>query len=195
MRNVFKRFIAFLIDIIIVTWISATISSASFMNPKYNEYKEYAETYDAAIQNIGDKSLNEISTELTDISYDMERTGYVYTIYDIVIYYLYFAVFAYFTEGATVGKRIMNFKLSTQDEKKPKLTQYFIRTTIMYGIIPSTINLIGLLFNKTIFLKIYSISNILNLAIVIMMIVSIIGNKENIGINDRLAGTKVISIK
>lgn len=193
-----KRVVAYLIDFLIITLISSALVYLTFLNPKYDEYMKASDEYSALMNDYYDKKIN--TTELTekaqDISYDLTKTGYVYVIGDIVIAFLYFGVFAYYTKGQTLGKKIMKIRIVSKKEGKDvKLYQYFIRTFILNGIILNIISLIAICFTKKTFMTIYAYGSNFDTILMIVNFLMVMFQVEGRGIHDILAGTKVIDLK
>ena len=109
----------------------------TFINPRYDEYVSASNTYNDILQDYynGDIDANEFSNQTEELSYKLNVNGYVYTIGSISIVFLYFGVFAYFTKGQTLGKRIMNIKIVGNKGQELKLHNYFIRAFILNGVI------------------------------------------------------------
>jgi len=95
----FKRIGAFLIDYLIITFISDGLVYITFINTKYEEYQAASETYANILTDYYDCKINadEFSKQNTEISYDLNKSGYVYIIGNIAISLLYYGVFVYFT--------------------------------------------------------------------------------------------------
>ena len=48
----FKRIIAYLFDVLIITFISSALTYVSFINPKYDKYIKYTDQYNEAIDKL-----------------------------------------------------------------------------------------------------------------------------------------------
>ena len=92
-----KRIVAYLIDYLVITLISSALVYLTFINPRYDEYVETSNTYNEVLQNYysGEIDANELSEQTRELSYELNSNGYVYTIGNIIIIFLYFGVFAY----------------------------------------------------------------------------------------------------
>lgn len=191
-----KRVCAYLIDYIIITFISATLVRFSFINPKYDEYIDLSNKYTNILTDYSESKIdiNELSQKQQELSYDLNRTGYVYIIGSVAISLLYFGVFAYFTKGQTLGKKIMNIKLvNAHDNKDLKIYQYFIRAIILNGILLNLVILVAICFNRDTYNSMFYISSNINTILEILIFVTVVLNGR--GIHDYIAGTKVISTK
>ena len=192
----FKRVCAYLIDYILITFLSAALVQISFINPKYDEYMELSTTYNNLLQDFNDNKMDisEVAEKQQELSYDLNKNGYVYIIGSITISLLYFGVFAYFTKGQTLGKKVMNIKIvSAKENKELKIYQYFIRTVLLNGILLNLVILIAICFGRNTYNSIFNISSNLNTILEIAIFVTILLNGR--GIHDFVSGTKVISTK
>lgn len=192
-----KRVVAYLIDFIIITLISSALTYLTFINPKYEKYEQVSLEYTNLVQDYYDKKIdtNELANKTMDLSYDLSKSGYVYTIGNIVITFLYFGLFASVTKGQTLGKKIMKVKIVNHKGNEAKWYQYFIRTFILNGIILNIVTLIAICFSKETFYTIYSYGNNFDTILLIINFLMIMFQKEGRGLHDLIAGTKVIDLK
>ncbi len=195
--TIFKRIGAYLIDIFLITLIGMAITKISFINPKYEEYKETSNIYNEKLMDYYDHKVevNEFNKIIQDISYDLNKNGAVYLISDMIVIILYFGIFSYFTKGETLGKKIMGIKIISNKDKPLKIYNYLIRSIFLYGIIMDIITLIAINFNKETYLNIYSIGSNINMFIQIIIFISIMFTASGRGLHDIIAGTKVINAK
>lgn len=114
-----KRIVAYLIDYLVITLISSALVYITFINPRYDEYVETSQAYNEVLQKYYDKEIdaNELTEQTKELSYELNSSGYVYTIGNIIIIFLYYGVFVYFTKGQTLGKRIMGIRIVSNKEK------------------------------------------------------------------------------
>lgn len=195
--TIFKRIGAYLIDFLVITFISMIITRMSFINPKYDEYVEVSNKYNEMLNDYYDKKIDmaEFNSKLSDISYDMNKSGYVYIISDIVIIILYFGVYNYVSHGKTLGKRIMNLQIVSAKDKPLKIYNYLVRCILLNGIIMDIITLIAICFNRNTYYDIYSIGSNINMSLQIVIFLSIMFTASGRGLHDFIAGTKVINTK
>ena len=244
---IFKRFIAYFIDILIVT-ILVTVVNDSRINPNYdnyinssNKYTEYSNSYykmkyvlpnyysdqelndteyqnllkdndtfsyllveryeDGILDNDEYKEIKEIVNKdyednYKDIYYDYEKNNIFYYIIYIVMFLLYFVGFNLITNGATLGKKICHFKIVSIDDKKVKWYNYLIRSVILYNLIFALLRVGVILFiQQNSFLNIMKSIYFLDIVFSYIILFSILFNKDKIGIHDKLAKTKVESVK
>ena len=192
-----KRIVAYIIDYLLITLISTALVYITFINPRYDEYLEASKEYNAVAEQYYSKEITakEFSEQINDLSYELNSTGYVYTIGNIIIIFLYFGVFVYFTKGQTLGKRIMGIKIVSNKGKDLKIYNYFIRAFILNGVILNLCTLIAICFKESTYLKIYSAASNFDLILMIILFLMILFWKDGRGLHDILAGTKVIDVR
>ena len=115
-----KRIVAYLIDYLVITLISSALVYVTFINPRYDEYVETSQAYNEVLQKYYDKEIDatELTEQTKELSYELNSSGYVYTIGSIIIIFLYYGVFVYFTKGQTLGKKIMGIKIVSNKGKE-----------------------------------------------------------------------------
>ena len=192
-----KRIIAYFIDYLVITLISSALTYITFINPRYDEYVETSSEYTELMQQYydGEIDANEFSLATKDLSYELNSNGYVYTIGTIVIVFLYFGVFVYFTKGQTLGKKIMNIRIIGNKRQELKLHNYFIRAFILNGIIMNLATLIAICFKESTYLTIYTAASNFDMILTIVIFLMVLFYKDGRGLHDILAGTKVIDVR
>lgn len=194
---IFKRISAFLIDFLVVSFVSMAIANVSFINPNFEKYKIVSEDYTEIVNKYYAKEIdmNEFNVQVKEISYDMNKNGYVYLISDVVIAFLYYGVFAFWTKGQTLGKKLMNIKIvSNKEDKELKLYNYFIRTFILNGVILNIIVFIAIWFNKNTYFEIYNVATNVDTMLMIVIFLSVMFSATGRGLHDMLSGTKVVDL-
>lgn len=195
---IFKRIFAYLIDFLVVTFVSMALATLTFLNPKYEEYSEISEKYTEYTEAYYEKEIDatKYASEIRELSYDMNKNGYVYIIGDIVIAFLYFGVFQYVTKGQTLGKKIMNIKVvSNKEDKDLKITNYFIRAFILNGVILNIVILVAICFKRSVYYQIFNVGSNFNSILSIVLFLSVLFSASGRGLHDVMAGTKVIDLK
>lgn len=192
-----KRIVAYIIDYLLITLVSTALVYITFINPRYDEYVEASKNYNAVAEQYYKQEITaeEFSEQINDLSYELNSTGYVYTIGNIIIIFLYFGVFVYFTKGQTLGKRIMGIKIVSNKGKELKWYNYFIRAFILNGVILNLCTLIAICFKESTYLKIYTAASNFDMILMIVLFLMILFYKDGRGLHDILAGTKVIDVR
>ena len=193
----FKRIIAFVIDYLVITLICSALTYISFINPRYDGYMEAAKQYNEIMQNYANREIDatEATAQISDLSYDIDSNGYVYTIGNVIVIFLYYGVFAYFTKGQTLGKKIMGIKIISNKGKELKLYQYFLRAFILNGVISNLLTLVAICFKESTYMTIYTFANNFELILMIVLFLMVLFWKDGRGLHDIVAGTKVIDVR
>lgn len=247
LKFIFKRIIAYFIDILMIFSFYSLISLIPFFNvydEKYDslmsdyndvvkEYTNVSKSFDKAYQDkiISNDEYNElvsfeaykeyfkditldeeVSDEIyTDIvnslykdaldttkkySYYMARESFISPIIMMVIMILYFGVFQYFFNGQTVGKKIIGLQVISNSDKKINLISFIIRAIILENIIFNVANIVCLFVLD--YEKYFTISDMISTAISLVqlsIILMITYRKDNRGLHDIIANTKVILLE
>lgn len=205
MFNKYRRLLAFLLDMFIVVGLALFISSNYKYNPKLYDmedaYKEF-ESIRPTMEDFNKEKFIEYISDASNKAYNLAKSQvYVYGWY-ILFYFLYFVVFAYFTEGQTLGKRIMKLKIVKSDGKRVGIlnlllrsitngTSYFLGTNIYI-----ILNIIGvLILNGIPFLGFLIVSNGIGFIVEATNIIMYIFRKDDRCLNDIVSKSKVIVLR
>ncbi len=205
-RPVLKRVIAYIIDIFLVLFISSVFSNIAIINPYLDEYTSISEEYlnlfnnsvPGETENIEEvmniTSILENETLLENMTYKTSYYGVYLNIICIVISLLYFVVFQYFNDGKTIGKAIFGIKVVTNDMKKPKITNFLIRSVIIDRIAIDICSVLLIRFASEAVFKEYSyLIDVLAYGIVLASFLLMIFREDARGLHDLLADTVVIN--
>ena len=192
-KYVYRRISAFLIDIFLVTFVSTIFSSISYVNPFIENYKvaydEYREIYKSESESV---LTNPTIKNVVDYSMLFNN------IYYLVFSFLYFVLFAYFTNGQTLGKKLFKLRVVRQDGEKVKLSNLMLRTLLSGSSIFMGVNIIVVI---QLLLLMISQNQVYFYAILfssmISYVIEIIGlvllfSKEHRSLDDIIGSTKVI---
>lgn len=195
-----KRISAYLIDILFIFIVIGLISEIKFINPYYDKYIESYETYNEILEDYTNEEITE--KEFTNLYnenyYLVSKYSVSYNIVIVVAILLYFGVFQKFNKGQTIGKKIMRIRVvSNTDNEDVSLLRYLIRTLPMYyiyigGLIPLAINtILVFILNDNNFMNITMVVSYLFLFVAILSFVFICIRKDERGLQDIIAKTKV----
>lgn len=218
MKLIFKRFTAYLIDIIFVAAIISFIQYSPDLNINYNEYNKtydsYEEYYNGYVSdkeeldsklNSNDMTKQEYDKEVKELednyvsksqhyNYILDRQSIEITFLSVLAILLYFCVIQFYM-GQTIGKKIMKIKVVSNNGKDLTLFNFFTRSLIVNEAIISICNLIFvivlqensyIIYNQVIFYITYVLE--------LLIMFTILFNKNNRGIHDIVANTKVVDV-
>lgn len=197
MKLKIKRFIAFIIDIFIVSIISETLSSINFINIYKEDYKEkyyeYEKIYDSFLEE--EISINEYNEKVIYYNFELSKLSSISNTIYMIIFLSYFVVINCLYEGQTIGKKIMNIKIVSENNIKINGWIYLLRTLLITGIFSTFLLTIStMILNKETY---YSFSYIIGLTQYIFQLVvciSILLNKNGKGLHDVICKTKVVEL-
>lgn len=197
-----KRFIAFLLDVLLLFFLIGLITSIRFINPQYEKYLESYEKYSDVLERYYNNEINE--SEMVNLNkenyYNVTKFSISYNIVIVVVILAYFVLFQKYNNGQTIGKKIMKIKVIGKENNNPTLGAYLLRTLFIYyiyigSIIPLIVNLILVfILNPTYYMIVSSIINYSFLILSIIIFTTIIVRKDKRGIHELISKTKVIGV-
>lgn len=217
MKIIMKRFVAYAIDILLISAVSSLITSNSYINKDFKKYMNVSEEYETFYDNYEesvealdealeyetitkdeyDSKLANINKEFDekniDYNYLLIKLSVVPTIISILFILLYFVVIQYYLNGQTIGKRIMKLRVVSNNGKKLNILNYLLRSLILNSVF---INVLTVIFVLTLSKRgyliyneiIYVVNYVIEMAIIFMMCF----DKNNKGLQDYVANTKVV---
>ena len=191
----YKRIIAYLIDIVIVTSLSTMLT---YFLPENKEYNESMEEYTALVNEFANDSIEqeEFFQKSNDLMYTINRSSITTTIVTTVLTIFYFVVFTYFMNGQTVGKKLMKIKIVSNDRKKLTMNNYLIRGLLINSILMNVLGIVIILgLNKSTYLKVNDTLTYVYLFMMVLTLGMILFREDKRGLHDILANTKVINAK
>ena len=190
----YKRILAYLIDILIVTCIATILT---MFIPVSEEYTNQMNELNAVLEDYssGDISETEYLEKFNDISYIVNKESVQVSIVSVVLSTIYFVVLAYYMNGQTFGKKIMKIQVVSANSKKLTMNNYLIRSLIVDSILMNAISIFAFLFlEKSSYLKVYDVTSTIFGAIYVVIFAMILFRQDGRGLHDLLANTKVISL-
>lgn len=196
-KTIFKRLLAYIIDIVIVTIIVSAISLIPKVGSSTKSYQEYTDKINNIYEKYQNKEITdeEYNKSLIDLTYKMDKESITYTITSFACLTLYFVVFQYLNKGQTIGKKILKIIVEPNDNNKLTIFSYLIRSLIINNLFATFINIICVfLLSKNIY---YTVSNgILNIGSIMLYasVMCAILRPDGRTLHDVLSKSKVIDI-
>ena len=186
-----KRFIAYIIDLLIVYCIASLISTPflnqSTSNKLAKEMIEISEKYES-----GDISAEDYVVNYSSITYKIARNTGVYSIVTILFEIVYFVVLQLRWDGQTLGKKIMKLKV-VSDTGNLDVNQLIFRSFVANFILLNIISFIFMLFcPKSVYFYGIAIFEFIQYTICIISIFMVLYGKESLAIHDKIAHTRVV---
>lgn len=127
--------------------------------------------------------------------YKIDKNSICYFVVYLIVVLAYFILFNKYTDGQTLGKKLMRLKIvnSKDVQDKVPIWSYIVRALILYQPIYYIIKLVGINFMNVnmyydVTSNVYYIHELLNLLILVMVMLKIDGR----GLQDLLARTRVV---
>lgn len=196
MNNAFtyQRVTAYLVDIILIGII---VTLFTFWIPESEKYKAAMKEKDEISDLYVNKEIdtNEYIDSMYAARYVIEKEIVVKSIITIVVTFAYFATFAYYNNGQTLGKKLLHIKVVNNDGKEASHLQLALRTLIINEVFFSTVSVIMLFFIKSDqFFYTIGLVELVQSLVVIVALIMIMVRKDKKGLHDMLCQTKVVQV-
>ena len=192
--HLLQRICAYMVDVILV---SLLISLTTSWIPASKKYEEAVEKEKALVErvNSGDIQLKDVYDEYFEINYTLDKERIIVSLLTTVVTLGYFATFAYYNDGKTLGKKLLHIKVASEDGEELTHQQMFLRTLIVHGSLSSIISMLLLSFiSSSQYISVFVVQLLQSLLLVVTMLM-IIFRKDKKGLHDLLFRTKVIKEK
>lgn len=194
----FRRFVALIIDLIIVAFIVGAFSSLKAINPTLDKYNESYDTYynyikEMAINGDSNSVLNDET--VLSLAYDVSYYGRYSSVISLVVLFLYFGLFQYYTGGKTVGKLAMRIQVKSVDGEL-RFKNILIRILIINSLFTKLLTLICLFTMSESLFNSYSLYiQIIDIGLLLVSAIMIVYRDDGVGLHDKLANTIVTRIE
>ena len=192
---IFKRVGAYAIDYLFIFLLLTMLSQIRFLNPTYDLYMENYDKYLEIMDNINDDNILDVvnDSEYQEVNYNLSKYSVSVSIISIILFLAYFVGFQKWNKNQTLGKKLFNISVkSKKDDGNPSWGQMFLRTIILYNILFEIFLIISLyIFNASEYMLVSNIITILAAIVFYANVFFIIFRKDNAGIHDLIAKTKV----
>ena len=190
-----RRLTAYIIDITLIGFIASAVASIKVLNPYYDNYLDSYEEFNETLSNIDEDNIKEVLTSdrlITQFQDCLKYSTYQSGI-SLVCYLLYFVGFQKWNKNQTVGKKLMRLKIvSASGKEQVSLWQYILRTIIAYNLLlPSLCIVMSLYLKGKLFLVTLVTLNIIGYIITYIDYLMVLIRKDNRGLHDILAQTKI----
>ena len=189
--NFLKRFLAYLIDIILVGTIMGIISAIFTTKNATVLSNQFLELNEQVINTKLDFGI--YYSRVADITLSLDRENFMINIINCVIIILYFVVLPLYTNGQTLGKKIFKIKIVREDKEDLTANELIIRNIVVNGLL-NTFLAFCLVFLLSGF-EYFTITSILGFIQFVLVVVSacmIIFRKDKKGLHDIITKTKVV---
>lgn len=195
-NNFLKRVFAYFLDLLIVGIVLGALTT--FFVPQSKNSKKLSLEQENITSSFFDKELGakEFANRSIEIGYDQAKEEIPVVIIDIAGMLLYFVVFQAYNKGQTIGKKLVKLKVVGNSGKELGLNDYLKRVLIVPPIFCDLLDLILLMFvQKNIYLTSNIALTVLKNLLLLITGIMVIYRKDNRGLHDLIADTKVIELK
>lgn len=188
-----QRLVAFIIDIMIVSFVASLVTSPFIDVKKSNELSERATNIMQEYVN-GETNLKTYTLEYIDVSYKIARNNGVLSLVTILFEILYFVVFQIYNCGQTLGKKLMKIKVVSSDGEL-SMNQMIFRSLIANSILLEIISFGAMVIGiKEIYFYFAAIFGLIQYLVIIISLFMVMYRKDGCAVHDKLAHTNVIRI-
>lgn len=185
-----KRVCAFFVDSLILSVIIGVITMGFSNNTSEISSKllELSNNYSS-----GEVTDEEFINEYSELNYELQKSGIITNVVNLVMYVGYFVIFGYLNKGQTLGKKLFKIKVANKEGDVPSIWNMLVRSLFIYGIITLLycvilINIIDKMSFLIGFLIVYYIEAIF----IMIAFFMVLYKKDGRGLHDMIAGTNVI---
>lgn len=167
----------------------------TYFGTEFDVLNDKTEVTQEDIDGLKESIANFYNDQFYDINYSLEKNMMIYNVIYIVMIIIYFGLLPIFTNGQTIGKRLLCLKVVTKDGKDAGFVRYTVRSLILYQ---SVFTIIQMILVGTLSVdNYYTVIDFVTIArdlvyyvILFMVMVRIDGR----GLHDFIAGTKVVML-
>ena len=187
-----QRFIAFLLDIFILSSIASLISypflDAKSIDKINKNSSEVIEKY-----TTGEIDMDTYVDEVKGISYQLSQKQGVVSLVTLFLAVLYFIVYQYYNNGQTIGKKLMKIKVVSSTDKEITMNSFIFRSLIVNSILVDMISFAIVIFgNETAYFYGVAICGIIKYTLLLICGFMVMWSKSGLGLHDRIAHTTVV---
>ena len=187
-----QRFIAFLLDIFILSSIASLISypflDAKSIDKLNKNSSEVIEKYAT-----GEIDMDTYVDEVKGISYQLSQKQGVVSLVTLFLAVLYFIVYQYYNNGQTIGKKLMKIKVVSSTDKEITMNSFIFRSLIVNSILVDMISFAIVIFgNETAYFYGVAICGIIKYTLLLICGFMVMWSKSGLGLHDRIAHTTVV---
>lgn len=192
-KPIFRRIFAYIIDFIIVAYISGLFASIEFINPYLEKYNETSDKYFEMFNNINSNEVIFTAEDIINLDYDLTYYGAITSLITIAVIILYFVIFQYFNKGKTIGKALLKIKVVNENNERPYLIQFLLRSLIVNNIVINLLtNMLVVFTTKQTFININVYLQFINTGLLLFTFGMMIIRDDGRGLHDLFGKTHVV---
>jgi uncharacterized RDD family membrane protein YckC len=186
-----QRFLAFIIDMVIITFLASLISTPFIDQEKVSKLQN--QTIEV-MESFKGQEINsqEYVSQYVSLYYKTARATGITSLVTIFLSVCYFVVYQTSNKGQTFGKKLMRIRV-VSEEGELSYNQMIFRSFIANSILVHLIAFIFMTFgDKNSYFYVYAIFELIQCTILFVSALMIMNRKKGYAIHDRLVHTKVL---
>lgn len=191
MATLFERLGAYLVDIIIVSFLLGLVSYG-LPESSFDVNEKMSELESQLLNN--EITSKEYFNEYSLIVYESQSSSKLSFGISLAFSIAYFVVFQTLFNGQTFGKKLLRIKVVNKDDNKPvAMWRMFVRSLFTMSIFSGILNLLLIfILSKSTYAITYLSVSIIETFFIIATIICVLYKKDKRGLHDMMAGTSVI---
>lgn len=192
---IFKRVIAYIVDMFIIVFISSLLLNFVVKDDSYIENSnKLTELLNKTV--AGEISNEEYEKQYNEINYEITKSTVDVTLIMSAVSLVYYVIFCYCRDGRTLGKQLMGMKLVSNNGKKLHINNYLIRSLLINQILLDIVSSAMIIFlSKNAYNTWYNNFSTVYSIFLITSLVFMFYRNDGRGLHDILANTKVVNVK
>lgn len=187
-----QRLVAYIIDAIIITIIISLIASP-FINS--DAIQKINNDLLELVNQLQNNELNYLTyvKEVSVLELQLAKLNGVTTIITLFVSILYFIVFQIYNGGQTIGKKILNIKVISNNGELT-MNQMIVRSLLINTILLNMILLIAITFisDPMQYLYIFGSFESIQYLFVIVTVLMVMFRKDHVSLHDLITNTRVV---
>lgn len=188
-----QRFVAYIIDIFLVSFIASLLVFPFIDNDNAeklsNESMEVIEKYTNS-----EIDMKTYAAEMSSLTYQSAKSNGIVALVTLVCEILYFAVFQLYNNGQTLGKKLLKIKVVAEDGKL-SMNQMVVRALIVNSILLEIISFCFMLFaGETVYFYGVATLEMIQYAVLVISAFMIMWSAKRQGIHDKIVHTEVVNL-
>lgn len=189
------RVLAYFIDALIVSMV---VGLLNYVLPVASNYNDLQEELVSVQEQYG---KNEIGSEAyirqtALLTYDIDRAAALTYIADVTVVILYFVIYQFYSNGQTLGKKLMKIQVVGIDDKKLTINDYLYRGVISHAILANILIVILLMFmSRDNYFYVSFPLQLIQIVLLLITIFMVLFKKDGRGLHDKVAHSIVVMKK